>query len=524
MSRFSVALGTLMGRLATTMRAPFSVRTGSKARSDSWLNLLTQVGAGHRKTDFQFSADQRLPDSTLEDLFHFDPYAHRICTLVPSEALRQGFTVTMGDPETEARIKSVLDEMEAARRLVQAWTWARVFGGGALFVVADDGRDPREPLDEGAIRKVVNLIPLDRRELTPSWWYSDPVRDVKFGRVKIYRLSRAGGVNVDTREVHETRLLRFTGGLVTRRREVALQGWGESELQRVHTDLQQFRGAFGAMAALLQDASQGVYSIKDLATLMSEDGKDALKTRMELMDATRSIVNAVLLDAEGEKFEKVETAALTGYAEVVRLFILLLAGASGTPVTLLMGQSPAGMDATGESDIRLWYDHVGTEQETVLDPRLRRLVRLIMLSREGPTGGVEPDDWDITYKPLWKQTPKEREEERKAVAERDQIYIQTGVVTPEEIALSRFPVGGWSAETTIDLEVRKKVLEAEATEGAAQGILPKPPALPVPQAAPPPSSPDTPAKADPMPNPPEATPYQWVPGVQRGGPDEGTGP
>ena len=53
---------------------------------------------------------------------------------------------------------------------------------------------------------------------------------------------------------------------------------------------------------------------------------------------------------------------------------------------------------------------------------------------------------------------------------------------PEEVALSRFPVTGWSPETTIDLEMRKTIIEIETDRAVeeAENPPPPPPTLPPP--------------------------------------------
>ncbi|MFQ8761936.1 MAG: anti-CBASS protein Acb1 family protein [Intestinimonas sp.] len=51
-----------------------------------------------------------------------------------------------------------------------------------------------------------------------------------------------------------------------------------------------------------------------------------------------------------------------------------LSGASRIPVTKLFGRSPAGMNATGESDLRNYYDYVDTLREAKLRPILEKLL------------------------------------------------------------------------------------------------------------------------------------------------------
>src|SRR5690606_4997558 len=106
----------------------------------------------------------------------------------------------------------------------------------------------------------------------------------------------------------------------------------------------------------------------------------------------------------------------------------------GIPVTLLLGRAPAGLQATGASDIRLFYDSMKAGQERLIRPRLNRVVQLLFRAKAGPTGGVEPDNWALEFRPLWQKTDREIAEERFLVAQADQVYATIGALRPEEIA------------------------------------------------------------------------------------------
>lgn len=470
------------------MGAPSVIdRLRGAIRFDGWLNLLTGVGSGVGRTAFQFLHTPRLPDDVLEDLYYGDPYASRICRVVPEEALRRPFTVKTDAGDLGSALAARLDDLGARAKLLEAWTWARVFGGAALFVGADDGRPPHEPLDRAAVRTVAFLTVVDKRELVPHSWVGDALSP-RFGEPETYRLTRAGtgGGQADPGAVvHASRLIRFDGPLTGRRRRAQNHGWSDSELQRVWDALQQFNGAWASAASLLQDASQGVFRIKDLMSLMAGDAQGTLQQRLQLIDMSRSVAKAILIDAEGESFERVETN-LTGLPDVVDKFLLRLAGAAEIPVTILMGQAPAGLNATGDSDVRWFYDRIASAQENYLRPRAERLVRLLLAAHDGPTGGLEPKAWSVQFPPLWQPTEPEKATLRAAVAQTDVAYIQAGVLTPEEVSLSRFRPDGWSMETQVELAARHAI---QAADRAAAAAPPPPPQATPPAQTPPPAPP-----------------------------------
>ena len=76
---------------------------------------------------------------------------------------------------------------------------------------------------------------------------------------------------------------------------------------------------------------------------------------------------------------------IAGLPEMVRTFLQVAAGAADIPVTRLLGQSPTGLSATGESDTRNYYDMIAARQELDLRPQLERLDRLILRSE-----GLDP--------------------------------------------------------------------------------------------------------------------------------------
>src|SRR5690606_36742543 len=158
-----------------------------------------------------------------------------------------------------------------------------------------------------------------------------------------------------------------------------------------------------------------IWKIKGLAEIVSLDKNEELANRIAAMELARSIVRATVIDSEGEEFERKQTP-VSGLPELLDRLATRLAAAADMPVTLLMGQSPAGLNATGESDIRFFYDRISAAQELEIKPKIEHLVRLLLKSHDGPSKGKEPDKWSVEFSPLWQQSEKEIAETRKIVA------------------------------------------------------------------------------------------------------------
>ena len=125
------------------------------------------------------------------------------------------------------------------------------------------------------------------------------------------------------------------------------------------------------------------------------------------------------------------------------------------PHTILLGESPSGLGATGDSEKKDWFEYVGRQQEVNFKPQLMKFFRYCFLAKDGPTRGKEPETWDIEFNPLWQMDQKKQAEVNKLNAETDKMYIENGVVDPDEVARSRF--GTNEGAIQIDMSLRAEV-------------------------------------------------------------------
>jgi phage-related protein (TIGR01555 family) len=240
--------------------------------------------------------------------------------------------------------------------------------------------------------------------------------------------------------VHYSRIIELHGDVLPRGAKGIQEEhryWGVSVLQRAESMLNTIGSSIGSLDQLLQEASVGKFKIKDLATLLSTtDGKDAIQRRVELMDLTRSVFRSQYFDSE-EDFSR-DNVSFAGVPEVLYILFMIIAAVTGYPITRLFGVSPAGMNATGESDMRNYYDMVKSEQTNSLQPVVLRLVRIISEWK-----GIEEPY--IEFLPLQTMSEKENSEVEKQKAEKEQIeattyktYIDAGIMEPYEARYLKF--------------------------------------------------------------------------------------
>jgi len=468
------------------------------SREDSWSNVITGLGtARDKRTYTEFAPSTILDDQTLDNLYNEEDMAAKIANKIPEEALRKGFSVNVQDddnPDEASRIsediQSDLAELEAASKFTDAHVWSRVFGGSVILIGADDGASVEqmvEPLNEDRIRKITHLTVIEKRYVVPKKWYNDPMSP-KFGYPETYDITNSisgDPTSLSSMEVHESRLIVFDGFRTTVQRRKINNGWGGSVLSRVNEVLQDFGVSWQAVGHLLTDGAQAVYKMKGLVDMVSSEDTNILQQRMLAVDLSRSLARAVLLDADAnESFER-QSFNFSGIDKILQMFVLRLSAAADIPATVLMGQSPAGENATGEADFQWYYNTIQPVQQNYIKPKLERLIELLLKSKEGPTKGQVPDDWNIIFAPLWTLTPLQEADMRLKVAQTDQIYANLGTLLPDEITLSRFRPEGWSMETTVDLDLRREVLAIEKDRELENA---KNPPEPPPQLPPPPTN------------------------------------
>jgi len=90
--------------------------------------------------------------------------------------------------------------------------------------------------------------------------------------------------------------------------------------------------------------------------------------------------------------------SFAGLSDMLLQFGQQLSGACDIPLVRLFGQSPAGLSATGESDLRMYYDSINAQQEARLRNPYEVLVKVCWRSLFGKE---PPKDLEFKFTPLW---------------------------------------------------------------------------------------------------------------------------
>lgn len=438
--------------------------SGSTTRLDGLVNEVTGFGTSLDKTTYsRFGSFAPLQDAELSALYHGNAMAARIVDALPEEALREGYHIDVGNSDANVWLTKRHTELDVRQHFVDAKRWAGAFGGAAILLGADDGRPSQSPLRLQNVRALRYLYVIDRRYLQPLTYYTDPGGG-KLGQPETYRVTplTAHGTSL-SQVVHESRLLLFSGAPTGAEERARLGGWDYSVLQRPYEALIQYDTAFSAITQMLTDANQAIFKMSGLAEAIGMGEGEILKERMKGINLMRSLVRAMVIDAgnkdePAESFER-QTVSFSDIPNTLQQIIVRLAAAAKQPVSKLMGTTPTGMNASGDSDFRNWYDQVGATQHHEFTPRLRRVDEILLASAESPFRSKKFPKHEIKWPSLWKLSPLDEAQRRQANATADSAYVTAGVYLPEEVALSRSASGG-ADEIVITAESRKVREEA----------------------------------------------------------------
>jgi phage-related protein (TIGR01555 family) len=439
------------------------------SRFDSWSNDVTGFGTPDDKTTYtRFMGGQLLTLQELSNIYHGDDLGARMIDVVPDEMLREGFTLELGDADLNVAVSDKLEALGIDEKLANGIRWGRLYGEGAVLIGADDGRQPSQPLVPERARDLNYLHVMDGRYYWPRTYYREAGHP-KLGQPETYAVQPPGYSGQPTAIVHESRLIRF-GGAPTGDQERAVNlSRDYSVLQRAYEALRAFNTGWKAVEILLTDGHQSVFKMQGLAEMIGAGGEALAAARLKVINLYRSVLRAIVVDAgdkEGgigaEDFSR-NSVSFSDIPNTLDKFMLRLAAAVQIPVTILMGQSPAGMNATGESDFRWFYDRIRSEQTRKLAPKIRRLVQ-VMLATKAWKQQRPPKAIIVKFPPLWTEPPLQAAQTRAALLTGDGVLITNQVVLPEEVALQRLKPDGFTTELVLTPEgvkVREAIIKGE---------------------------------------------------------------
>jgi len=370
---------------------------------------------------------------------------------MPTEDMTRAWYKLTGDL-TEEELHD-LHRLEAKHSVKQEITnairWARLYGG-SLAVMVIRGEEDRldTPLDLGLLLPdcFQGLLVLDRTQgIMPSLEKVTDLDDPDFGLPMYY------DVSLETEEyarvrIHHSRVLRFIGRELPAAEAQREDSWGASEMEHIYDELQKRSATSANIAQLVFQANITTLKIADFGESLAratEGKRRSILDAVEQENRFRTSYGIQLLSA-GDSVET-HSYSFAGLSDVYDQFMLDMSGAAEIPATKLFGRSPQGLNATGESDLRNYYEMIAQMQERHLRPALEKLLPVMAIS----CWGEAPEDPELVFEPLMTTSQEERADLITKLSAGVVEAFQAGLITRDqalrELKARGAGLGFWTA-------------------------------------------------------------------------------
>lgn len=310
-------------------------------------------------------------------------------------------------------------------RLVKA---SRLYGSAFLVMICDDDLLENPITPRAKIRNLLNFKVSDCTVVGYDTNISSPnfLRPIKYK----FMINRSTGITV-----HHSRVIRVDhiGNLSVNswavNTQYGSQGFGLSELTRCIESINNEQDVSRAIKHLVKESSIPIMKGQGLQEALAGEADAFMSENMTLdkfvsnINDLKSVYSTVLL---GENMDMQRLAVnFSNLPDIMDRYNQQLAAVADIPMTRFFAQSSKGLNNGGEADLANYYTKITAMQQSVLTPIYNKIDPIIKT-----TLGF---DFDFSYLPLWVQSATEKATADYSNAQRDQIYIANGVLTPDEI-------------------------------------------------------------------------------------------
>ena len=444
---------------------------------DSFVNFAQKLGIG---------ADNTLTGSTygfnpisrnrilLEWIYRGSWLGGVAVDLVADDMTRAGVEFkTDIHPDAKDTIQEAAVEMDIWNKINETIRWGRLYGG-ALCVMLIDGQDPRTPLRPETVgpNQFKGLAVFDRWMLEPE--LGDLVTEYgpHLGLPRFYRVG-PNSPCLRGQAIHYSRIvLRQEGISMPYQQRLIENMWGLSVIERLYDRLVAFDSASTGTAQLVYKSYLRTLKVKGLREVVAQGGKAlaGLTQYVQMMAKFQGIEGVTMVDMEDDYQTEVH-GAFSGLSDVLMSLGQQISGALQIPLVRLFGQSPAGLNSTGESDIRTYYDHIKQQQVKTMKVGITTVYRLIAQSK----GIALPGNFRLDFKSLWEMSNTEKAEIAGKTVDAVTKALDAALISPQvamkELRQSSDVTGVFSNISEEDIATAETELTPPSIEGLLPGAL-----------------------------------------------------
>lgn len=326
----------------------------------------------------------------------------------------------------------LIQDMSAASNGLALWRgigdvirWSRLYGG-AIGVHQIEGQDLASPLRPDTVTKdqYKGIVALGRWELMPN--VVDVIGNMgpSIGNPEYYQVGPNAAAFAN-KKIHHSRVFRMEGIRLPYFQRIAEQGWGMSIVERMFDRLLAYDSATTGAAQLIFKAYLRTVKIKGLRQILAAGGPAelALAKRMEAIRQWQTSEGLTVLDAEDE-FETT-SYTFTGLDDILMQFGEQVSGAVEVPMVRLFGQTPSGLNSSGEADLVIYEGNIKSRQERNLRVPVGQTLDLLHRS---VTGKEPPKGFNFTFNSLRQMSDKDKADTAKVVIDTISIAFEAAII------------------------------------------------------------------------------------------------
>jgi len=386
---------------------------------DGIVNLLNDLGYGMHNLQggLTYISNNASPDQ-LDQMYETSWVTGVVVDTIAEDMTQAGIEITgLDNPEQETEIQSQMTKMGLWDNETDLNRWARLYGG-AIEVIDIAGQELKTPLDISTVGKgqFVSTCVYDRNEVEVS---QELIKEgPERGLPVFYTIYADPAVKTNPVVVHHSRVIRRIGRKLPRRRAAQNQYWGQSEILRMKDAIMRFDEVTAGASSLVNKAHLRTLQIDGFRDLVGFGGEPYENLVKSLVAMRMMQSNEGLSITDAKDIFATHSYSFSGLDNILLQFGQHISGASGIPLVRLFGQSPAGLSATGESDIRNYYDRVHAIQESNMRSGIYKKLQILYRSLFGEAA---PTGMEFTFNALWQMS----ELDKSTVAEKKTNVVAT---------------------------------------------------------------------------------------------------
>ena len=420
-----------------------------QVRKDGWTSILTGQGMPNSRLESNvYIPDVCLTQFMLTELYKSDGIAKRIVNLLVDDALRTFI-------ECDIELQKELDRVKAKQHIIDAATWARLYGGCAIVAFIDDGREMDRPLNYNNLRKVISFRTYDRYQIT--WLQEDLSKnfyDEYYGEPEVFTITPYEG---ESFRVHRSRMHLMGGERLPNLEKTYNDYWDISVLQDVYTSIRNYAVSINASAEIVQNYIQVVVGIDGLEFLLSApNGEKKVQDRLKIHDTTASNYKAVFIDSQKETYQK-HNSSVAGLADLLDKHLEHICAIKGIPMTKF-GRSPSGLNSTGTSDANNWDNIVESYRTDQAAPCIDWVIKLLEAQI---LWDDKPKSYEWKFPSLKPIDELQLAQIRLLTAQTDGIYLDRGGISNSELYRLRYADGFFNTDIQIEPDQLNKLVSED---------------------------------------------------------------